>query len=611
MITTSRTRFVNPRLGAYFGIFVSLLAGLVLLLMIFEQLGTSEAVLRWAMLLGPLVLYCAIGLSVPSPEALEFFASGRRVPAGYTGLGIASAAMGATGIVAMTGVFFLIGFDALCLVIGGLAGFVIMAVMLAPFLRKFGAFTVPSYLGRRFESKPVRILAAALIAVPLLLLLAAELSMGAFAASWLSGQPRGLMILLLILAMIVTVVLGGMRSFTWSSSAQAIAAILALMVPVAIVAVMVTNFPLPQLTHGPLLRQLVYNEASQGVPVVQAPALQFMIPGESFASVAKRFTAPFGTVGPTAFVIAMLTVMTGVAASPWLLPRVTMTPGVYETRKSLGWATVFFGLTMLTAASVSVYMRDFIMDVVKDGSPARLPDWMQDLVKLGFMQFDAAASPLTFTSFKLARDTVLLSLPVAAGLPNVFAYFAAAGIVAAALVAATAATVALANVLTEDVVNGFSWEPMPKNARILIGRIAIAGVAVLGGAFTLLAPTDPLRLLLWCFAITGSTLFPVLVLSIWWKRMNAFGALAGLGCGFTVAVLTILAGEAHIIGLDGALAGIVGLPAGALGALLASIATPGPTRGMLELVREIRIPGGEVVYDREMRLMRLKNRERV
>lgn len=611
MITTSRTRFVNPRLGAYFGIFVSLLTGLVLLLMIFEQLGISEPVLRWVMLLGPLVLYCAIGLSVPSREALEFFASGRRVPAGYTGLGLASAAMGATGIVAMTGTFFLIGFDALCLVIGGLAGFVVMAVMLAPFLRKFGAFTVPSYLGRRFESKPVRILAAALLAVPLLLLLAAELGMGASAAAWLSGEPRGIMILLLVMAMIVTVVVGGMRSFNWSSSGQAIAALLALIVPVAIVAVMVTNFPLPQLTHGPLLRALVYNEASQGIPVVPAPRLQFMIPGEGFAAVAKRFTAPFGSVGPVAFVVAMLTVLTGVAASPWLLPRVTMTPGVYETRKSLGWATVFFGLTMLTAASVSVFMRDFIMDVVKDGSPARLPDWMQELVRLGFMQFDATASPLTCTSFKLARDTVLLALPVAAGLPNVFAYFAAAGIVAAALVAATAATVALANVLTEDVVNGLSWEPMPKFARILIGRIAIAGVAMLGGAFTLLAPTDPLRLLLWCFAITGSTLFPVLVLSIWWKRMNAFGALAGLACGFAVAVLTILAGEAHIIGLDGALAGIVGLPASALGAVLASLATPGPTRSMLELVREIRIPGGEVVYDREMRLMRLKNRERV
>ena len=180
---TARTRFVNPRLGAYFGIFVSLLTGLVLLLIIFEQLGISETVLRWAMLLGPLALYCAIGVSVPSREPLDFFASGRRVPAGYTGLGIAGAAMGATGIVAMTGVFFLIGFDALCLVIGGLAGFVIMAVMLAPYLRKFGAFTVPSYLGKRFDSRAVRLVAAGVLSVPMPLVIAAEIRIGVLLGS--------------------------------------------------------------------------------------------------------------------------------------------------------------------------------------------------------------------------------------------------------------------------------------------------------------------------------------------------------------------------------------------------------------------------------------------
>ncbi len=610
MSVTSRTRFVNPRLGTYFGIFASSLTALVLLLIIFEQLGTSEVVLRWCMLLGPLALYAAIGLLVPTREPLEFFAAGRRVPAGYTGLGIASATLGATGIVAMTGTFFLIGFDALCLMIGGLAGFVIMAVMLAPFFRKFGALTVPSYLGRRFESRAVRLLCAGLISVPLLLLLAAELRMGAYAAGWLVDKPQSLMVMMLVLAIVVTVVMGGMRSLTWSGSAQAIAAILALIVPVAIVAVMVTNFPLPQLTNGPLLRSLVHSEAAQGVPIVDVSGLTFMLPGEGFAPVAKRFTAPFGSVGPMAFVVATLTVMAGVASAPWLLPRVTMTPGVYETRKSLGWATVFFGLIMLTAAAISVYMRDFVMDIVKDGPPAALPDWMRRLTELGFAQVDLGAGSLNFMSFEFGRDTVLLSLPVAAGLPNVFLYFAAAGIVAAALVAAGVAAVTLANVLCEDVVNGLSWEPLPRDARLWIARAAIVGVAVFGGMITLLAPTDPLRLLLWCLAVSGSTLFPVLVLSVWWKRMNAFGAMAGLACGFVVAVLTILAGEASIFGLAGPLAGLFGLPAGALGAVLASLATPGPNRSMLELVRELRIPGGEVVYDREMRLLRLKHRER-
>lgn len=609
MSVTSRTRFVNPRLGTYFGIFASSLAGLVMLLLIFEELGTADALLRWAMLLGPIVLYAAIGLCVPTQEPLEFFAAGRRVPAGYTGLGIGVAAMGATGIVAVTGVFFLIGFDALCLMIGGLGGFVIMSVMLAPFFRKFGAFTVPSYLGRRFESKTVRLLSAALLTVPALLMLAAELRMGAYAAGWLSGQPASLMIVLLVAAFIAMVGLGGMRSLTWSGSAAAIAAVLALLVPVTIVAVMVTNFPLPQLTNGPLLRALMHSEAAHGLPIVDAPALAFGLPGEGFVHIAKRFTAPFGAIGPTAFVVATLTVMAGVASSPWLIPRVTMTPGVYETRKSLGWATVYFSLIMLTAAAVAVYMRDYLMDAVKGGAPAALPEWMRRLVDLGFATVDTAV-PLTYTGFAIARDSVLLSLPVAAEMPSVFVYFAATGIVAAALVGAGAVASALGNVIAEDVVNGLSWEPLPRTGRVHMGRLAIVGAAVVGGLVALVAPTDPLRLLLWSLALSGSTFFPVIVLSIWWKRMNAFGAIAGMSCGFGVAVLTILAGAANILGLDGALAGILGLPAGVAGAVLASITTPAPGRSVLELVREIRVPGGEVIYDREMRLLRLKNRER-
>ncbi len=608
MSLMSRSRLVNPRLGTYFGIFVSALSGLVLLLIIFEQLGTPDAALRWVMLIGPLLLYAAIAASVFTKDPIDFFVVGRRVPAGYTGLGIASSAMGATGIVAMTGVFFIIGFDALFIVIGGLAGLVLMAVMLAPFLRKFGMFTVPSYLGRRFDSRSVRILCAALIAVPMLLLLAAELRIGAFVAAWLVGQPQSLMVVLMTFCIVLGLVLGGMRSFTWTSSAQAIAAILALMVPVAVVAVMATNFPLPQLTHGPLLRELVRNEVIQGVPIVEASSFAFMLPGDGMLPIAKRFTEPFGNVGPAAFVVAMLTVAAGVASAPWLLPRVTMTPGVYETRKSLGWATVFFSLVMLTVASVSVFMRDYVMDIVAAAGSTTVPDWLQQLTELGFAQIDTRSTRLVVASFSFWRDTVFLSLPIAAGLPNVFAYFAAAGAVAAALVAAGAVVGALGNVIAEDVINGLSWEPLPSEPRVWVARIAFGVVAILGGSMALVAPTDALSLLLTCLALTGSTLFPVLALSIWWKRMNAFGAMAGLASGFGVAVVTMLAGSA--IGLDGALAGLLGIPASVLGTILASLATPAPTRSVLELVREMRVPGGEVIYDREMRLLRLKNRDR-
>ena len=145
----------------------------------------------------------------------------------------------------------------------------------------------------------------------------------------------------------------------------------------------------------------------------------------------------------------------------------------------------------------------------------------------------------------------------------------------------------------------------------MIGRIAIAGVAVLGGVIALLAPTDPLRLLLWSLALTGSTLFPVLVLSIWWKRMNAFGAHRrhALRLCRRGADDPRRRGERHR-SRRRARRHPRACRRARSARLLASIATPGPSRSVLELVREIRIPGGEVIYDREMRLLRLKNRER-
>ena len=296
---------------------------------------------------------------------------------------------------------------------------------------------------------------------------------------------------------------------TWSGSAEAIAAILALIVPVAIVAVMVTNFPLPQLTNGPLLRALMHTEAAQALSVVEAPALAFELPGDGFTHIAKRFTAPFGAIGPTAFVVAMLTVMAGVASSPWLIPRVTMTPGVYETRKSLGWATVYFGLIMLTAAAVSVYMRDFLMDMVVAGPPGSLPAWMQHLVQLGFVTVDGAAAPLTVSSFGFLRDGVLLSLPVAAGLPSVFVYFAAAGIVAAALRRRRSHR----QCTRQRRCRGCGQRHCPGSrcrarGACTWGALAIAGAAVLGGVIALTRPdrsVAPAAMVVWRSAARRSS----------------------------------------------------------------------------------------------------------
>lgn len=604
-----RTGYVNPRLGTYFGIFMSAFVALTLLVLILEGLGVSDSTLRLAMFLGPIAFYAIIGLAAYSSEPIDYFAAGRRVPAFYTGLVLAQTALGATGLVALTGAFFLIGFDALCIVIGGLAGFVVMAVLLAPFFRKFGAFTVPSYLGKRFESRALRLVAGGILAVPMLLVMAAELRIGAHAAVWFYPMPSGLAVMLLVTVIVMTLAAGGMRSFAWSSSAQSIAALIALLVPIAIVGVIVTNLPLPQLSSGPVLRMMGRAEAAQGLPIILPPALAFDMPGEGLAPIAKRYSDAFGSVGPLAFVIIILTLLSGIASAPWLLPRVAGTPGVYEARKSLGWATFLFGIAMLTIASVAIFMRDYLTDLVTAVGQVRFPEWFDALRERGILSVAGDGRP-TLSSFNVSRDDVLLSLPIAAEMPAALVYLAAGGVVAAALATAGAVALALGNILAEDIVYGLSWSPARTGPRLIVSRLALGTAAAVAGLIALAAPTDPLKLVLWAVALTGASTFPVLVLSIWWKRLNAFGAVAGMATGFGVTVLAIIAGEAGLTGTDSALAAAIGLPAGAVATIAVALATPGPQKTLLELVRDIRVPGGEILYDREMRHQRRKKAQR-
>jgi cation/acetate symporter len=604
-----RTGYVNPRLGTYFGIFMSAFVALTLMVLILEGLGVNADALRLAMFLGPIALYAAIGVTAFTQEPIDYFAAGRRVPAFYTGLVLAQTALGATGLVALTGAFFLIGFDALCLVIGGLAGFVVMAVLLAPFFRKFGAFTIPSYFGRRFESRALRLIAGSILAVPMLLMLAAELRVGAHAAAWFYPAPTTLLVMLLALVIALTLAAGGMRSLAWSATAQSLASLIALLVPIVIVAVIVTNLPLPQLSAGPVLRTVGRAEAAQGLPIILPPALAFDMPDEGLSPIAKRFSDAFGNVGPLAFVIVTLSLLSGLASAPWLLPRVAGTPGVYEARKSLGWATLLFGVSMLTIASIAIFMRHYLTEIVTAPGQVVFPPWFDELKARGIMAVAGDGRP-TLASISVSRDDLLMSLPIAAQMPAALVHLAAGGVVAAALATGGAVALALGNVLAEDIVYGLSWTPAAPGQRLIVSRLALGTAAALGGLIALAAPTDPLKLMLWAPALTGASTFPALVLSIWWKRLNVFGAAAGIVTGFGVTVLAIIAGEAGLTTTDSALAAAIGLPAAFVATIAVALATPGPQRGQLELVRDIRVPGGEILYDREMRYQRRKKAQR-
>ncbi len=608
MAFTSRTRLVNPRLGTYFGIFTAAFAALVLMALMFEQLGVTDALVRLTMFAGPLGLYAAIGFGSNAREVRDYFACGRRVPAFFNGLVLGVTALGGAGFLALTGSLFIVGFDAVCLSIGWYAGLVFMGVLFAPFLRKFGAYTLPTFLGRRFESRTVRVVAAATLAVPLLLLLAAEARFAGYAAAWMLGQSERLMAVLVVACITAIVFAGGMRSLTWSSVAMAIAALLALAVPATLVALMISNLPLPQMTHGNVLRILTRAEVIQGVPIVLAPPLAFDLPGEGAEPLVKRFIQAFGSVGSLSFVLMSFVAAAGIAASPTLLGRSGTTPGVYEARKSLGWAVLVVGIVLLTLPAVAVYLRALIVEQVAGHPGDRLPIWFQLLQQAGIAHIEAKTQLVRLGGIRFERDAALFALSIAAGFPQVIVYLALAGALAAASAALGSSLLALAAILAEDVVNGLNDETAPDSARIATVRVALLGAGFVTTWLAVAAPADPLQLFLWSLTLTAAASFPVLFLAIWDKRTNAWGAMAAMITGLTVTAFAMLLSEIGVIGLPSALAGAVGLPLAFAAGIGASLLTPAPGRSAIEIVREMRVPGGETLYDREMRLLRLRSR---
>ncbi|RTL65660.1 MAG: sodium:solute symporter [Hyphomicrobiales bacterium] len=608
MAFTPRTRLVNPRLGSYFGIFTSGFIAVIMLSLILEQLGSTDSLVRALMLLGPLALVGGIGLLSPSRALADFFASGRRVPAFFNGCALAVAATGGAGFLAITGSFFIAGVDAFALSLGWIGGIVFMAVLFTPFMRKFGAYTLPSYLGRRFESRAVRLAAAAVLGVPLVLLILAETRFAAYAASWLLGQSDRWMVVLVVGLVTSLLALGGMRAQTWTGVATCIAAYIAVMVPVTTAAILVSKLPIPQMTHGNVLVPMTRMESARGVPFVVAPQLTVDLPGATAEPLVKRFVQPFGSVGTLAFVLLTFVVAAGVASAPGLLARAGTTPGVYEARKSMGWAVLIMGLWFMTLPAIAIYFRTILLEQVVGQPSTGVPPWFTALQEAGIAKLEAKTQLILLSQISFERDAALFSLPIAAGYPQTIVYLGLAGALAAAMAALASSMMAAASILSEDVVISLVDTEAPDRARIFVARLALAVIGFLVVWIAIATPGDPMDFVLWALNILAASAFPVLFLSIWWKRTNAWGALAGLGTGFFLAVFLILLSETGAIRLPSAIAAAIAAPLATLAAATATLLTPVPGRTMLDIVRDLRVPGGETIADREARLLRLKVR---
>jgi cation/acetate symporter len=249
-------RPVNPRLGTHYATFTSAMIALVLVLAMLEQLGVRKLWLSHVMIAAPLIGYAGVAAITRTLDLHEFFSAGRRVPAVFGGLSLAVTAIGGTGFFALTGCLYLIGFDALALALGWAAGFAVCVVAFTPFLRKSGAYTLPGFFRQRFDSPLLGALAALALVPPAVLILAAEIRIGAFIASLFVAVPFEAAVMIGAGIIAAVTVLGGMRSVSWTQCILYIVVIGAFLVPLTILSVQITNLPLPQFTYGGLFEDL-------------------------------------------------------------------------------------------------------------------------------------------------------------------------------------------------------------------------------------------------------------------------------------------------------------------------------------------------------------------
>lgn len=605
MRAPSRPHQANPHLGAYYGIIASAFVSLVLCLAMFEQLGWQDTWLARTMMLAPLVLYLAVAFRARTLNVEDFFASGRRVPPVYNGAVLAAVLVGGIGFFAYTGTLFFLGFDALAIGLAWTTGLLVSGLLFVPYLRKAGAYTVPAFLGQRFGSRTLRAMASLLQLPPAAFLLAAEIKIAALIGVMFLPISYQLAVAAAAIMIACVTIVGGMRSLTWTASAQFIVGAIGFAVPLVIVSVLLTNLPAPQLTYGEMFEPLKRSEMVAGVSPSAPGELATAFPTAQPRPSAKPFLQAFGAISQTDFLTLFLCLTLGTAALPSLLARSGVTSSVADQRRSVAWGAFFVALFAISAPALAVFVRHLIFQDIAQAPANGLPAWFNDLsaYRLIVTQDANADGTIEASELFIARDGIALALPMVARLPYVCTALIAASGMAIALAAAASHLFTLAGSLADDVIRLFDprSEVLP---RLVVAWVAIAATALGAGVFLAIADIDVMKTGITAFAFAAATFFPVLLLAIWWGRCNWLGAMLALCFGFTTMAAATAFGDGPIAGqvrLTTVIAALVGAALGLFAGLIGSLLGPKPSPSVEAYVEELRDPEGDALYDRARR----------
>jgi cation/acetate symporter len=575
-------------LGKVYGGYTGGFIGFTILLGILEQLGTPNLYIGYAFVFLTIAVYAYIGILSRTAEISEYYVAGRVVPAFYNGMATGADWMSAASFISMAGGLYLAGYANLGYVLGWTGGYVLVAILLAPYLRKFGQFTIPDFLGTRYEGNAARICGViVLFSASFTYIVAQCFGIGIITSRFI-GISFELAIFVGLLGILVCSMLGGMRAVTWTQVAQYIILIIAYLVPVVWLSTKKYGVPIPELTYGQALQSIAELEKSLGV-----------VRPHSAAFVDAR--GQFSWVEFHNFWALVLCLMVGTASLPHILMRYFTTPSVKQARESVGWSIFFIFLLYFTAPAYAAFCKLEVYSNVIGQPIASLPAWVQNWSQVGGLLTIRDANNdgiLQLAEFVINQDIIVLAMPEIAGLPYVISGLVAAGGLAAALSTADGLLLAIANALSHDIYYKMIDPKASTMRRLLVARVLLVIVAIIGAAVAGTRPSGIIQMVAWAFSLAAAGLFAPLVLGIWWKRTTALGAILGMMSGFLVC-LYYLVGTRYFdmplwFGIRNISSALFGLPVAFIVTYVVSLVTTPPSKEMQDFVDSIRTPAGAV-----------------
>ncbi|MEM9176592.1 MAG: sodium:solute symporter family protein [Myxococcota bacterium] len=564
-------------------------------------------------------LYIGIAIASRASSTGEFYVAGGGVHPIANGLATAADWMSAASFISWAGLIAFLGYDGSVYLMGWTGGYVLLALLLAPYLRKFGKFTVPEFIGDRYASRTARVVAVVCLILISFTYVAGQMRGVGIVFSRFLEVPIGVGLLIGMAIVFVYAVLGGMKGITYTQVAQYCVLIFAYTVPAVFISLQVTGQPLPQVAMASTV------EGSGGTPLLVR--LDQVVTDLGFAA----YTV--GTKSRTDVFFITMALMLGTAGLPHVIVRFFTVPRVRDARMSAGWALLFIALLYTTAPAVGALARLNLTETIQTGpvfeATANLryedrPTWFRTWEETGLLAFTdrngdgriqyyddtnpafaarAAAQGWAGNELRVDRDIIVLANPEIAGLPNWVIALVAAGGIAAALSTAAGLLLVISSAVSHDLLKGVFRPDISEAGELRAGRVATAVAILFAGYLGYNPPGFVAQVVALAFGLAAASLFPATLLGIFSFRVNGRGAIAGMltGLAFTLGYIVWFKGIVieplaenvaanWLFGISPEGIGAVGALLNFAVALTVSSLTPHPSDEVRGLVERIRVP---------------------